>query len=39
MELADPQEMPKENLVSEQRELWWKMAFADIVVNLFDALT
>ena len=39
VELADPQEMLKDNLVSEQRELWWKMIFADKVVNLFDALT
>ena len=33
-ELADPQEILKDSFVSDQKELWWKMAFADMIVSL-----
>ena len=39
IELVDPKEMLKDSLISEQKDLWQKMAFADAVINLFDMST
>ena len=39
METVNPSEMLKDSLILDFKELWWKMAFADIVVDLFETST
>ena len=38
-ELADAKAMLCDTLLSVHKDLWWKMAFADDVVDLFDSET
>ena len=38
-ELADPAHMLTDSLLTDQKELWWKMADADEVVDLFNKST
>ena len=38
-ELADPKEMLKDSLLCAEKDLWWKMAFANQLVDLFDTST
>ena len=38
-ETANPTEMLKDSLILDFKELWWKMAFADVVVDLFETST
>ena len=37
--LADPKEMLKDYLLCAEKDLWWKMAVANQVVDLFDMST
>ena len=38
-QLADPKEILKDDLIVDQKDLWWEMGFSDSVVDLFDVST
>ena len=38
-QLADPKEILKDDLIVDQKDLWWKMGFSDSVVDLFGVST
>ena len=38
-ELADPEDLLKDPLIANKKELWFEMASADVVVDLFDTST